>query len=338
MNCSSCGNNSLTSCGCSDNCPNQSSEINFDGVLNNINVPAGSNINVVFALLEEYIITTISGLDLSYEVLPGNCLGLPVGVFGYDQMFDALSVALCALNIEVDGLADALAAFEITINNQILDIQNDITDIQTDITNINIALTDNMPIGSMMMYPTAIVPNSKWNICEGQTLATALYPDLFSVVGYSFGGAGAFFSLPDMRSKFIVGYDAIAAPEYQIIGQGGGQDSVTITSSESGLRPHSHTASFSGSSLPIHSHGIWADPGDGVGSGAIDLTPESGSPYYDGANGGGYSGSGLYIEPVSAGTPAGSVTVNSVAALDALDAHENRPSFVVFPWMIKVLN
>ena len=338
MSCSSCGNNSLTSCSCNDNCPNQSSEINFDGNFDSINVPDGSNLNDVLSLLEDFVITTVSGLDLSYTVVAGNCLGIAAGEYGYDQMFDALTVALCALNIEVDGLADALAAFEITINSQILDIQNDITDIQTDITNISISLTDSMPIGSMIMYPTAIAPNSKWNICEGQTLSTVAFPDLFSAIGYSFGGAGLVFSLPDLRSKFIAGYDAIAAPEYQTIGQGGGQDSVTLTSAQSGLVAHTHTASFSGASLSPHSHGIWADPGDGVGSGAIDLTPEEGSPYFDGANAGGYSGSGLYVEPVSAGTPSGTVTVNPVDAKNADDAHENRPSFVVFPWMIKVLN
>lgn len=327
MGCSSCGNNSLTGCGCSDNCPNQSSEINFDGGLSSINVPDGSNINVVFALLEEFVIATVSGLDLSYEVLPGNCLGLPVGVFGYDQMFDALTVALCALNIEVDGLADALAAFEVTINGQILDIQNDITDIQADIASINITLTDTMPIGSMVMYPTATTPSPKWELCEGQTLATALYPDLFSSIGYSFGGAGAFFSLPDLRSKFIAGYDAIAAPEYQIIGQGGGQDSVTLTSAESGIVGHTHTATttgvIGGSKAKLTTatdNGI--TPAD---DGRIRIAADSNLMLDDERQ-----------QSTHTHSFSGSTSVNAVGSSDASQAHENRPSFVVFPWIIKV--
>ena len=79
MSCSNCGNNSLTGCGCSDNCPNQSSEINFDGVFNSINVPDGSNLNDVLSLLEDFVIITVSGLDLSYTVAAGNCLGIPAG-------------------------------------------------------------------------------------------------------------------------------------------------------------------------------------------------------------------------------------------------------------------
>ena len=329
MSCSSCGNNSLTGCGCSDNCPNQTSEFTFDGVLNSVVVPAGSNLNVVLSLLEEYVITTISGLDLSYEVLPGNCLGIPVGVFGYNQMFDALTVALCALNIEVDGIADALAAFEVTINSQIVDIQTDITDIQTEITDINITLTDTMPIGSMIMYPTAVTPSPKWEICEGQTLATALYPDLFSAIGYNFGGAGLFFSLPDLRSKFIVGYDAIAAPEYQIIGQGGGQDSVTLTVGESGLVSHTHTATttgtIGGSKAKINTatnNGV--TPAD---DGRVRIAADTNFVSDDERQ-----------QSTHTHSFSGSTTVNAAGGLDASQAHENRPSFVVFPWMIKVLN
>jgi microcystin-dependent protein len=327
MSCSNCGNNSLTGCSCSDNCPNQSSEINFDGILSSINVPNGSNINVVFALLEEFVITTVSGLDLSYTVLAGNCLGIPAGEYGYDQMFDALTVALCALNIEVDGLADALAAFEITINSQILDIQTDITDIQTEITDINITLTDTMPIGAMIMYPIAVTPSPKWELCEGQTLATALYPDLFSVVGYNFGGAGAFFSLPDMRSKFIVGYDAIAAPEYQTIGQGGGQDSVTLTSSESGLVSHTHAASttgvIGGSKAKLTTatdNGI--TPAD---DGRIRIAADSNLTVDDERQ-----------QNTHTHSFSGSTTISNNGDQDANEAHENRPSFIVFPWIIKV--
>lgn len=338
MSCSSCGNNSLTSCGCSDNCPNKSSEINFDGVLNSINVPDGSNINVVFALLEEYIITTVSELDLSYTVLAGNCLGIPAGEYGYDQIFDALTVALCALNIEVDGLADAFAAFEITINSQILDIQTDVTNIQTEVTDINISLTDSMPIGSMMMYPTAIAPNSKWSICEGQTLATALYPDLFSAIGYSFGGAGLFFSLPDLRSKFIVGYDAIAAPEYQTIGQGGGQDNVVLIDSQ--IPKHNHTVG-SGDGATIsnpgnHNHDGGFTFNTIMEGGTIPATTtwdidEGGAAGPEFKRVGGFpfsEGNHIHTGVTGDGTTAG---------LDDMP-HENRPSFVVFPWMIKILN
>jgi microcystin-dependent protein len=181
----------------------------------------------------------------------------------------------------------------------------------------------------MMMYPTAIVPNSKWNICEGQTLATALYPDLFSVVGYSFGGAGAFFSLPDMRSKFIVGYDAIAAPEYQTIGQGGGQNSVTLTSSESGLVSHTHAASTTGTiggsfALLTTATDNGATPADDA---RIRIAADNNLTLED-----------TRQQAAHTHSFSGSTTISNNGDQDANEAHENRPEFIVFPWMIKVLN
>lgn len=329
MSCSSCGNNSLTSCTCTDNCPNQTSELTFDGVLNNIPVPDGSNLNDVLALLEGYIITTISELDLSYEVLPGNCLGLTPGIFGYDQMFDALTAALCALNIDVNALESSFDAFVIETNNSISTIEGDIVTLQSEVSNINLALGEAMPVGSMMMYPTATAPNAKWSICEGQTLATALYPDLFLAIGYSFGGAGAFFSLPDLRGKFFAGYDATASSEYQTIGQGGGQDSVTLTKEQSGLPTHTHTATTTGTI-----GGSFADLTTATGDGA---TPADDDRIRIAADG------NLTLDDHRQQSEhthsfSGSTTVNNFVGVDAINAHENRPSFVVFPWMIKVLN
>lgn len=338
MSCSNCGNNSLTGCGCSDNCPNQSSEINFDGVFNSINVPDGSNLNDVLSLLEDFVIITVSGLDLSYTVAAGNCLGIPAGEYGYEQIFDALISGLCALNIEVDGLADAFAAFEITINSQILDIQNDINDIQNDITNINISLTDNMPIGSMLMYPVAVPPGSKWELCEGQTLATASFPDLFSAIGYNFGGAGLFFSLPDLRSKFIAGYDAIAAPEYQTIGQGGGQDDVTLTVSQ--IPKHKHVVGNVTDGATMSSPGNHRHDGgysfNGIAEGG-DIPAAATWDIDEGGDPGPVFKRTAFPFADGDHTHAGVTGDGTSAGLDGT-SHENRPSFVVFPWIIKVLN
>lgn len=98
MSCSSCGSNSLTSCGCSDNCPNKTSDIAvFDGNLNHINVPAGASLNDVLHLLEAQIFTSIGDLDLQYVLAGSNCLGLAAGTYGYNQILDAIIAQLCAL-------------------------------------------------------------------------------------------------------------------------------------------------------------------------------------------------------------------------------------------------
>ena len=42
-----------------------------------------------------------------------------------------------------------------------------------------------------------------WLECAGQSLSTAAYPDTFSAIGYTYGGSGASFNLPDYRGYFL---------------------------------------------------------------------------------------------------------------------------------------
>lgn len=41
--------------------------------------------------------------------------------------------------------------------------------------------------------------------CNGQSVSTATYPELFNAIGYLYGGAGASFNVPDLRGEFIRG-------------------------------------------------------------------------------------------------------------------------------------
>lgn len=99
MSCSSCGNNnSFTSCGCSDNCPSKTSDITlFDGVLSSINVPIGADLNDVLALLELFVLNSVNNLSLNIDLLPTNCLGLPAGTYGIQQVMNAIIDTLCSI-------------------------------------------------------------------------------------------------------------------------------------------------------------------------------------------------------------------------------------------------
>ena len=339
MNCSSC-NNSLSSCSCVDNCPNRTSEFIFDGGFDSIIVPDGANLNDVLLLLEQYTIDTVSNINLNYVLSAENCIGLPAGTYGYSQIFDAINIAICSLSISVSALEASVGVIDL----QIIDIQTDIIDIQTDITDINVEIVniqnefvDQMPLGAMMMYPLAVAPNVKWSLCEGQNLSTTLYADLFSIIGYNFGGSGASFRLPDMRSKFFAGYNAVGSAEYQVIGQGAGSDSVSLVNSEipkhqhvisngtdgssiSNPGDHSHRGGYSFNSIleggDIPADFTWdLDEGGSVGP---NFKRVGAFPYADGS----------HIHAGETGDGASDGLFGS--------GHENRPEFIVFPWIIKV--
>ena len=43
--------------------------------------------------------------------------------------------------------------------------------------------------------------------CNGQSVSTTVYPELFSAIGYLYGGSGATFNVPDLRGEFLRSYD-----------------------------------------------------------------------------------------------------------------------------------
>jgi len=116
MACSSCNSgNSLSSCGCVDNCPTKTSEFTFDGVFSSIPVPAGSTLNEVLLLMETFTMNSIGDLNIEYELTDANCLGLVAGTYSYQQMIDAIISVLCALNSSYTSLE--IQVLELETNN-----------------------------------------------------------------------------------------------------------------------------------------------------------------------------------------------------------------------------
>jgi len=106
-----------------------------------------------------------------------------------------------------------------------------------------------------------IAPNG-WLIEAGQSLATATYPRLFEHFGYTFGGGGANFNLPDSRGRVLValdnqgGSDAGRLAAANALGGTGGEELHTLTTGEMPAHTHAPTD-------PGHVHG-YNDPENGV--------------------------------------------------------------------------
>jgi microcystin-dependent protein len=48
------------------------------------------------------------------------------------------------------------------------------------------------------------IPNN-YLLCDGSSISTTDYPDLFNLIGYTYGGSGNTFNLPNFESKFPIG-------------------------------------------------------------------------------------------------------------------------------------
>jgi microcystin-dependent protein len=93
-----------------------------------------------------------------------------------------------------------------------------------------------------------------WLKCDGRSLNTTTYSALFSVIGYSFGGSGTSFSLPNPAGRVLGVKGDISGLTNFSTGDLCGSETHTLT--ESQMPEHTHTVNASGS----HTHSI-TDPG-----------------------------------------------------------------------------
>jgi microcystin-dependent protein len=82
-----------------------------------------------------------------------------------------------------------------------------------------------------------------WDFCAGQQLSIADNPDLYAVIGTTYGGDGSVhFMLPDLRGRVALGTGQGPGLSTVQSGQVGGQESVEL--SVENLPSHTHVATL----------------------------------------------------------------------------------------------
>jgi microcystin-dependent protein len=150
-------------------------------------------------------------------------------------------------------------------------------------------------------------------LCDGDELSVDDYPELFEITGVAFGGDGInSFRLPDLRGRFVAGYDN-ADDDYSSIGKRGSEKEVTLTKDQ----------------LPEHDH---ADRDETVfnklsaRAGDVDATNTPGS----------VDSTAPDSEYRIAGMTAGQWTEATIKKVGKNEAHENRPPYFTLAYIIKV--
>lgn len=84
---------------------------------------------------------------------------------------------------------------------------------------------ESIPVGSIIPYGNSVVPET-YLLCNGQAVSRTDYPELFAIIGTSFGsGDGSTtFNVPDYRDKFVLG----AGGDVDLA-EMGGEKEVTLT-------------------------------------------------------------------------------------------------------------
>lgn len=110
--------------------------------------------------------------------------------------------------------------------------------------------TDSPPVGAVMDYAGTVEP-SGWLFCWGQSLSTTgVYAQLFAVTGYTYGGSGGNFNLPDFRGRVGAGRDNMGGTAAnRLTTAGGGVNGVTL-----GANGGAESHQLSVAQMPAHTH------------------------------------------------------------------------------------
>lgn len=106
--------------------------------------------------------------------------------------------------------------------------------------------------GDIKMGGWAIAP-AGWLLCDGTSYSTTgIYAALFGVIGYTYGGSGASFRVPDLRGRFPMGAGAGVGLTSRTLGATGGEENHILSEPE--LAVHMHNVHSTGTTNTTHNH------------------------------------------------------------------------------------
>ena len=171
--------------------------------------------------------------------------------------------------------------------------------------------------GMVMPYAGTSAPTG-FLLCGGQAVSRTTYSDLFSVIGttYGVGDGSSTFNLPDLQGRVVAGKDDMSGSSANrltdavtgglngdTLGDTGGTESHTLTSAQSGLRQHSHSATTT----------LTRVSGSGSSSGIEDDNSRN----------------------TVTNSSFVSTTISNSSALDASEAHNNVQPTIILNYIIK---
>ena len=160
--------------------------------------------------------------------------------------------------------------------------------------------------GAIQMWPTTSAPTG-YLLCTGTAVSRSAYPDLFAVIGTTFGvGDGTTtFNLPNYSDRMPIGAGTIGA----LAATGGSKDAVVVS--------HTHTATS-----------VVTDPGH-------THTITGGFSTYAGGNSSGANSTFRYVPNTDSSTTGVTVaTTNASAGVSGTNA--NLPPYLGINFIIKV--
>jgi microcystin-dependent protein len=118
-------------------------------------------------------------------------------------------------------------------------------------TNNSQPIVNLIPPGTVWETARSTAPTG-WLLCDGASYTTAGQPSLFAAIGYSFGGSGANFNVPDCRGRSTIGVGTGSGLTARALAANGGEETHQLSVAE--LAIHNHTDSGHNHTQNAHTH------------------------------------------------------------------------------------
>lgn len=159
-----------------------------------------------------------------------------------------------------------------------------------------------IPAGTIIQSAAINVPDG-WFDCDGSSLSTTTYADLFNAILYTYGGSDLYFNIPDIRGRIPIGSGSGTSLTTRTLGSTGGEEEHTLTISE----------------IPSHTHSLTRRP-----------NPEEGA--YDA-----YSGNSLESSAATTDRTKSDGTLDTfnTYSTGSGNSHNNMQPYIVLRYLIK---
>jgi microcystin-dependent protein len=146
---------------------------------------------------------------------------------------------------------------------------------------------------------------SGWALCNGQLLSVSVNSPLFELLGYTYGGSGSTFALPNLQGRVAMNPGTSPAGTVYAWAQTGGVESVILNTSQ----------------MPAHNHNL-----AGSGAGGTQASPVGCYPAIE--------STGTSLNYNAAATNSGLMNSGVVQNTGGGLSHENRQPFLCVYFII----
>lgn len=113
-------------------------------------------------------------------------------------------------------------------------------------------------VGEIRMFAGNFAP-AGWFFCDGALLPISEYETLFQLIGTTYGGDGqSTFALPNLSSRIPIHQGTLSGGSTYVIGQTGGVEEVTLTTSQIPAHSHAMVANGTVASSSIPDNNVYA--------------------------------------------------------------------------------